>query len=154
MLIIVSLIVVYLLLKNNRNKINKIIETIKHNTILLKTIISVVLILLFSESLILFLVDIYGIRELVQGFLIAFLGIVTGMILLILDYYIVMYQEKVQYKLQREKYIQQEKYLSALEKSYQDLRKARHDYQNTLLAIQGAINEKNILEAENYLKEI
>ena len=59
------------------------------------------LILLFSESLILFLVDIYGIRELVQGFLIAFLGIVTGMILLILDYYIVMYQEKVQYKLQR-----------------------------------------------------
>lgn len=153
-LIIVSLIVVYLLLKNNRNKINKIIETIKHNTILLKTIISVVLILLFSESLILFLVDIYGIRELVQGFLIAFLGIVTGMILLILDYYIVMYQEKVQYKLQREKYIQQEKYLSALEKSYQDLRKARHDYQNTLLAIQGAINEKNILEAENYLKEI
>lgn len=56
--------------------------------------------------------------------------------------------------MEKQRFVEQKRYLAEIEKGYQELRKSRHDYKNLLLSLNGFLENNNIREAQDYISEL
>ncbi|MCC4444680.1 GHKL domain-containing protein [Limosilactobacillus reuteri] len=102
------------------------------------------------ENILLIISDVLNIQKEVRGALLVSLSIA----MLVIVIYITLYKQYLENKLEKQRFAEQQRYLTEIENGYLELRKSRHDYKNLLLSLNGFLETNNIHEAQDYISKL